>query len=197
MSDIGCLFSIFVGLSVINANEPLNKKEVHDLYIDGEFKKVSFILEEYRKNHQNLSKKDKIFIYKHLSVVYAANPDTRDKGEVYMFQLLKILPTALLIDMYISENIQLIFANVKKDFNKRGKYTSIQIYQEEPASAVATIDKHPQSGEIPVRSSTKSSHKKWIWWTASGLAVASGITLYIVFDKNESKDVQRIGPKND
>ena len=39
---------------------------------------------------------------KHLAVVYTANPQTREKGKYFMRRLPALLPTAKLVDMYVS-----------------------------------------------------------------------------------------------
>ena len=102
--------------------DALDRKKVNDYYFDGEFEPVILELELFIKTHPNMSKRDRIFAYKHLSVVFAADPTTRLKGESYMYQLLKLAPTIEILDMYVSDNIKSIFNNVRTDYIKTEEY---------------------------------------------------------------------------
>lgn len=59
----------------------LDKESIKELYFDGEFKAVAEGLESFLETEEDLSDEDRIFAYKYLSVVHAANPDTRKKAE--------------------------------------------------------------------------------------------------------------------
>jgi hypothetical protein len=56
------------------------------------------------------SLEDSIFIVKHLTVVYMANPATREKGKGYVFRLLELMPSVKIVDMFVSDEIDGIFA---------------------------------------------------------------------------------------
>src|SRR4051812_25047035 len=87
------------------AGEVLNQKKIHSDYNDGNFEKVITALEGFMSRNKTYTLKDSLFIVKHLAVVYSANPETREKGRYYMYQLLTIMPSAKLIDMYVSDEI--------------------------------------------------------------------------------------------
>jgi hypothetical protein len=54
------------------------------------------------------TREDSIFVFKYLSVIYAADSTTRLKAESYMVQHLRLMPTIELVDLYISDNIHAI-----------------------------------------------------------------------------------------
>jgi hypothetical protein len=90
--------------------------KVHKLYMDGEFEPAIAILESALKAQKNLSHNDSVFIFKHLGVMYAATYETRERGKLYMHQLLMVEPTAKIMDMYASDMIYMIFKNMQDEF---------------------------------------------------------------------------------
>jgi len=99
----------------------LNQKSIHDTYNDGDFDKVISIIDVFTKANKSYSRADSIFIAKHLAVVYSANPKTREKGRYYMYRMLEMMPTAELVDMFVSDEIDRIFEKVRKEFLTRQK----------------------------------------------------------------------------
>lgn len=96
--------------------EELNQKGIHELYNNGDFEKVIDVLERFQKNNPDCSFSDSVFIAKHLAVVYSAAPETREKGRYYMMRLLELVPTAKLVDMFVSEEVDRIFEKVREEF---------------------------------------------------------------------------------
>jgi len=162
----------------------LDKEAISKAYFEGDFAKVLPPLEMYRQSFpKKATREDSIFVYKYLSVIYASDSTTRKKAESYMIQLIKLMPTIELIDLYISDNIQAIFNNVKEEFTKQQLYVrNHDIYGHQLA------DTSKESGERPGKSSGKSS-KAWIGWTAVGVGVVAvaGTTYFLLSD---SKDPQ-------
>jgi hypothetical protein len=76
-------------------------------------------LEAYMRGNKTYSRADSVFIAKHLAVVYSANPVTREKGKYYMNRLLELMPSAKLVDMYVSDEIDRIFDKVREEFLSR------------------------------------------------------------------------------
>jgi len=182
-------------VSGINQDGSLNKKVVGEFYFDGDFDKVIDALEHFRKNNPDASDKDKIFMYKYLSVVYAARQETRDKGESYMYQLLKLVPTATLIDMYISDNIKSIFKNVKEEYQERLSYMNKADSTKQSEAEIGKSETHTAPEPVqPVKSSEKKSakSKKWVWWTVGGVAIAAVVVTFIVVGMGEKDKVQVI-----
>ncbi|GEM_PF-1260579 len=110
----------------INADGSLDKPTISKAYFEGEFWTVINALEAFRKTGMKAGREDSIYTFKYLSVVYAADPTTRKKGESYMYQLIKMMPTIDLIDLYISDNIESIFKKVKSDYEKVEKVHSME-----------------------------------------------------------------------
>lgn len=166
----------------------LDKDAISHAYFEGEFNKVLPPLEMYRQSvPANSTREDSIFVFKYLSVIYAAEPSTRARAESYMVQLLKLMPTIELIDLYISDNIQAIFKDVKKSFMEQQEY----------------VREHDQFGRpIPDSSRTgdgkssngRKSSRKWVWWTLGGVGTAAVATTayYTLRDDGDPKPT-RVG----
>lgn len=105
-------------LKGINADGSLDKTVISKAYFEGEFWTVINALEAFRKSGVPATREDSVYAFKYLSVVYAADPETRKKAESYMYQLIKMMPTIDLLDLYISDNIESIFQKVKSDYER-------------------------------------------------------------------------------
>ena len=178
------------------AATPLDQKKVHVAYEDGDFDAVTKSLESFLASNKNHSRQDSLFIAKHLAVVYSANPKTREKGKYYMYRLLEMLPSAKLVDMYVSDEIDRIFEKVREEFTYRQKNFGVDSTQMLiPEKAPATASNQPpaekktrtlQTENKPVTSQAASqSNKKTNWtpyWIAAGAtgAVAVGVTAYLM-----------------
>ena len=84
-------------------------------------------------------------IAKHLAGVYSAHPATREKGRYYMHRLLELVPSAKLVDMYVSEEIDRIFDKVREEFLARqrsfgGAYFGFGLDGFEPYQQVSRFD---------------------------------------------------------
>ena len=156
----------------------LDKDAISKSYFEGDFSRILPPLETYRQAFpKTATKDDSIFVYKYLSVIYAADPSTRKKAESYMVQLLKLTPTIELLDMYISDQISAIFNGVRSDFERQQKYVrEHDIYGH---NAADTARAAPMTG-----GTGKKSSKAWIGWTAAGVGAAAivGTTIYLIND---------------
>jgi hypothetical protein len=101
------------------APRPLDRARVHGLYQDGEFEKVVRELAGYGKGACACTRDDSVFAEKHLAVVLAANPVTRELGRYHMHRLLELAPRADLLDMYIGEEVDGVFEKVRKEYALR------------------------------------------------------------------------------
>lgn len=144
----------------------LDKEAISNAYFEGEFSRVLPPLEAYRSSFPgNATKEDSIFVYKYLSVIYAADLTKRQRAESYMVQLIKLMPTIELIDLYISDNIESIFKNVKQNYAHQKAY--VQSYDEYGRSKKPINDSGHQGSEI------KKTHSNlWIWWVIGGAGSA-------------------------
>ncbi|MBF0431090.1 MAG: hypothetical protein HQK83_07420 [Fibrobacteria bacterium] len=169
---------------------PINQAQIKAAYLEGEFEKIRTELETYRKTNPNSSQEDKIFMFKYLGVVYATDANTKDKAESYMYQLLKLAPNIELLDMYVSEKINLMFQDVKNEYKRRKQYT--QQYDEygrpksistKSSSALSNVTE-----TVPVQS--KKQPKKnaaWIGWTLGCLAVATAVTIFLLLSQDRGE----------
>jgi hypothetical protein len=162
----------------------LDKDAISHAYFEGEFSRVLPPLEMYRQSFPASSTKDdSIFVYKYLSVIYAADPSTRNKGESCMVQLIKMKPTIELIDLYISDNIAAIFKDVKQNYLHQQQYVrEHDLLGNEKTDT--TVAKAPP----------KARSHKWIWWTASAVSVAAIATTAVVLLDDESSPQKSFEP---
>lgn len=164
----------------------LDQKAIHEKYNDGDFDAVILAIEKFRQGHASYSRTDSTFIAKHLAVVYSANPATREKGKYYMYQLLEMLPSAKLVDMYVSDEIDRIFEKVREEFVARQQSFGVDSTQMNiPHKAPVT----PTLGQVARREPEQTSQSKatgskshttyWMAGAAAGIA-AAGVIVYFV-----------------
>ena len=92
----------------------LDQRLIHGYYSDGEFDRVIRSLTDYGKGC-TCSREDSVFAEKHLAVVLAANPSTRELGRYHMFLMLDLAPGADLLDMFVGEEVDAVFEKVRKE----------------------------------------------------------------------------------
>lgn len=180
------------------AHAPLEQKRIHATYNDGNFDAVIRDIENFQKTHSSYSTSDSIFIAKHLAVVYSANPATREKGKYYMFRLLEMLPSAKLIDMYVSDEIDRIFDKVREEFTNHQKDFGVDttrmsmperapVNQVNPETAAA---KPAEKKPLAAKSDPEGGKgNKAIWIAAGAGTVAVGLAaVYFLSTPNSSKE---------
>jgi hypothetical protein len=177
------------------SRDDLDQKRIHSDYNDGNFEKVVAALEGYMATHKTYSFQDSVFIAKHLAVVYSANPDTREKGKYYMYRLLTLLPSAKLVDMYVSDEIDRIFDKVREEFVSRqrgfGVDTARIAVPEKAPTGSRGKEPGPQGKEPPpdpeVSASRKGPKGHTGLWIAGGAAVAAAglATAYFMLQGEE------------
>jgi hypothetical protein len=155
----------------------LDRLGVHAAYEDGEFEQVTGMIQEFTSKSKVYSHADSIFIAKHLAVVYSANPDTREKGKYYMYKMLELMPSAHLIDMYVSEEIDRIFEKIRMEFEIRQKSLG--------RSAVKEVKGESSTQPLQPESKPSKSYKKTIYWVAGGVGVAALVTGFLLLSRDE------------
>ena len=170
----------------------LDKNAISHAYFEGDFHRILPPLEAWRVSRTPKAREDSIFVFKFLSVLYAVDSTTHNKAESYMVQLLKLMPTIELVDMYLPDDIEDRFNNVKERYLKQQEYarhhdalgrplkdSTLEKGKPEPKPA----KEKPAQGK-PARSST------WVWWTAGGvgLAAAVAVTYYALQDESKPQD---------
>lgn len=137
------LFAAAVALAVPSAASPrpaahpLDRARVHGLYQEGEFEKLVRELSAYGKGECSCTRDDSAFAEKHLAVVLAANPSTRELGRYHMFRLLDLSPHADLLDMYVGEEVDGVFEKVRKEHDLRAADAKPPAKPRIPAHAAA------------------------------------------------------------
>ncbi len=187
----------------------VDQEYIHRMYNDGEFRAVLDSLEPIMARPQKFAHEDSVFIAKHLAVIYSADPAQREKGRYYMYRLLELVPSAKLLDMYASEEINRIFDNTKEEYSARKLAATgapvTASKNDSSAHLTATIAPAPPRNsptvaatpvkEAPVsarstppvarsaapESAQHSSSKAWLW-AGAGLAVVAvgGAALYVL-----------------
>lgn len=174
--------------------DALDQKGLHAAYNEGDFEKVVGLIEAFTKANTTYVRADSITIAKHLAVVYSANPKTREKGRYYMYRLLEMMPSAELVDMFVSDEIDRIFEKVRREFMVRQKgvgVDSARISLPEnrspepgPGAQAATA---AGSGPIeyaspaggPSREYMKAASAEESFWKRNGFWIAGGVGLAV------------------
>jgi hypothetical protein len=200
----GILFSVLILCAVAvhaappeagTASDKLDQKRIHADYNDGNFEKVIASLEGFMAAHKTYSLADSVFIAKHLAVVYTANPATREKGKYYMYRLLAMLPSAKLIDMYVSDEIDRIFDKVREEFMTRQKSFGVDTARVSVPAQSPSRDAHeaplasapaaPRPRPAAAEERKPASGNKAVYLAAGGTAlVALGVAAYFVFTES-------------
>lgn len=172
----------------------LDTAKLHATYLDGDFDKAIQAMEAALKSKRKMSHADSVFIFKHLGVMYAATPATREKGRYYMAQLIYVEPTAKILDMYASDMIYLIFRNVQEEFeHKHPQVAAPAADTSKPVAAAAG----PTT--VPVASSARpsGSKSKTLYWVTGGAVVAAGAVglLIVLLDDPKPRTHQIVVPE--
>ncbi len=176
------------------AKETLDQGRIHDLYNNGDFDPVVTVIEAFVQRNKTYSLSDSIFIAKHLAVVYSANPATREKGKYYMFRLLELLPSAKLVDMYVSDEVDRIFDKVREEFMVRQHGFGVD------TSHISLPNRPKQDPE----GTSQSKNHIVLWSCVGGGVVLATVGTFLLFNtqngesaaKPEPVDVKVITPKN-
>lgn len=171
--------------------EVLDQKRIHYEYNEGNFEAVTAALEGYMSRNRTYPHSDSVFIAKHLAVVYSANSATREKGKYYMYRLLELLPSAKLVDMYVSDEIDRIFDKVREEFlaRQRGfgmdtaRITLPERRSAQPAQPAQPVQSQPAPSGRPGKSRAGT-----VFWIGGGVALAAaGTAFYILSQEPESE----------
>ncbi len=166
-------------------------------YNEGNFEEVIRIIQDFQKANSSYSRQDSIVIAKHLSVVYTANPATRELGQKYMHDLLRMMPSAELVDMYVSDEIYRIFDRVRKEFSLRQAADDEISGAPEPkpvSTTQAASEKPSGSIDNTPGTSEKNSNAKYYWIAGSAALVTAGVTAYLLSTEPEPEDKIHVVP---
>ena len=128
----------------------LDQVRVHAYYHDGEFDKVIRELEAFQKSGRTCSHAESLFVEKHLAVVYAANPGTRELGRYHMFRILDLAPASDLLDMFVGEEVGGVFEKVGKEYALRNAAKPAMARTNPPSPAnAAPVSARPAAPKAP------------------------------------------------
>jgi len=202
-------FSVYAATSFgIRPDGKLNQPEISRAYKESDWDQVQSVLETYlkRKTDSQISDEEKVFAYKNLGVIYAADSVTHTRAESYFNRLLDIAPTAEIIDMYPSKKILAFFREVrndhetqlsynpKNDLNNRKKPSN----EAGPASITPmgndTMSTRNERAPQPISKrqiKSKDNNGSWLWWAAGAAAVGAGVSVYVLSQKQpETRHVE-------
>lgn len=166
-----------------NLDGTLDKAIISKAYFEGDFNRIIPPLEAWRQGiAENKTRDDSIFVFKYLSVIYAANPSTKERSRSFMFQLLTLAPTIEILDMYASDEIERAFHAVKQEFKERNEYISTHDHlgKERPKHAPST----------PATANPRES-QKWVWWAVGGVgAIAIVVVSYYALHMDSDKPAE-------
>lgn len=174
------------------ATVPLNETKVHQAYEDGDFETMIAIIASFTRTHPVYSKADSICITKHLAVIYAANPATREKGKNYMFRLLDLMPSASILDMFVSDEIDHIFEKTREEYVMRqkrlGRLPLTHVESNQFARDPVTKGQPSTQNSVNARVSPK------VYWFAGGAALvaATGTLIYVLASNTHATSPQDI-----
>lgn len=166
------------------APEVLDQKRIHYEYNEGNFDAVIADLERFMSRHKTYSHADSVFIAKHLAVVYSANTATREKGKYYMYRLLELLPSAKLVDMYVSDEIDRIFDKVREEFMTRQASFGVDTARVALPARPARDTAAPLPVDRPARPRKEGGSLKPAMWIGGGVALATATAAFILMNRD-------------
>jgi tetratricopeptide (TPR) repeat protein len=196
-------FLLLAGNSGIFAAE-LPYSKIKNLYNEGEFEKIRLTLDDFlKKSGKAAQPKEKIFAYKYLGVIYAAEPEGYPLAETYFYQMLTLAPNAHISDMYVSSTIENLFNKTQARFQRENRVNSE--FDEfgnrrAPLDTGMAVAPAKRDSTIPIRPRKTDSipaqrplpHKErtisaWTWVLGGGVVlIAAGLYWYLSQEKNES-----------
>jgi hypothetical protein len=174
------LFSLGIFLAFIpTMGAGLDQRGIHAAYNDGDFENALKSINQFTTANKTYSHADSLFLFKHLAVMYTANPKTLEKGKYFMFRMLEIQPSADLVDMFVSDEMDRTFEKVRKEFTVRQKNSGVdstQIALSDKTSTqpvVATTAPPPTQAEPRVEPKRRSMDPVWFWVAGGAVAVGA------------------------
>ncbi len=186
-------YLVFLVISIFNLStafsDPfkpavLDQERIHAWYYAGKVDSAARAMEIFQQKSKTYSRSDSLFLTKYLGVIYSMTPLDREKGRAMLAGLLALDASASIEDMFAPPEVDSVFNTLK------AKPASSQIAASKPASARSESlpsggpDKGKQVSAIGVK-----SHRKQMFWIASGLAAATALgvaTYYVVSAEPES-----------
>ena len=171
----------------------LDHERIHAIYNEGDFEHVVAAIDSFTHSGKKYGYNDSVFICKHLAVIYTANPATREKGKGYMYLLLTLVPSAKIVDMFVSDEIDRIFERVREEFvikrKLMGKAAPTQLESNRYAVGKLSVPDSEPIASKPAKASAVKGKPKTVYWLAAGGVAAISVLGYLYFLRPEKKDV--------
>jgi hypothetical protein len=174
----------------------LDQSTLNKAYKESDWDQVTQALEGYlrRNGDSKVSVEERIFAYKYLGVIYAADSLSRSKAESYFTRLLNLSPDESIVDLYPSKRVKDLFQDVRNEKEELSDYArrrgapadgiGVRKSSGEPAgdlqrdSMPSFAARNPAREPVPIQrrptqSQVKESKSTWVWWTV-GIAAAAG-----------------------
>jgi hypothetical protein len=199
----------------IRKDGKLDQAAIAKGFKDSDWDEVRNTLESYlrRNGDSRVAVEERIFAYKYLGVIFAADSVTRTRAESYFNRLLDLSPTIEIVDMYASKKISDFFHEVKREYENQKSYANQHdAYGRKNKELVSgkSLDSNSDQGQDSMPTLGGSSHppqpiprrkgaelenpngSSWVWWTV-GIAAVTGVgasVFYLTQDKAPERQVE-------
>jgi hypothetical protein len=179
----------------------LEQERIHAIYSEGDFDGVIAAIDSFTQANRTFSHGDSVFIAKHLAVVYTANPATREKGKNYMFRLLSLLPSAKIVDMFVSDEIDHIFERVREEYDIKmralGKQSQTRPEADRFATKKMTAEENPErqpaaEPKMKLADKKEKSSSHVFLFVAGGVTIAAVAAYYLLQPEKPADKVYAI-----
>lgn len=174
----------------------LDQSTLNKAYKESDWDQVTQALEGYlrRNGDSKVSVEERIFAYKYLGVIYAADSLSRSKAESYFTRLLNLSPDESIVDLYPSKRVKDLFQDVRNEKEELSDYARRRGAPSDAPAVNKTRGDKPNEPSLdsmpslasrtpvrepvpiqrrPTQSQVKESKSTWVWWTV-GIAAAAG-----------------------
>jgi hypothetical protein len=194
----------------IDKDGEIDQIAIGSAYKNSDWDEARTALEGYlkRKGDRNIAIDERIFAYKYLGVILAADSLTRARSESYFHRLLDLSPKIEILDLFASKKINDFFQDVKRDHENQKVYssnfdayghetktsnTNWQMGSQGTAPDSTTVLTKTHQSLQPIRKAAnleKDRGQAWVWWTVGVAAVAGvGATTFYLTQDNAPKRV--------
>ncbi len=165
----------------------IDQKAIHSAYNEGDFDAVIRLTNQFTSGKASYIRSDSLFVFKHLAVVYSANPETREKGKYFMYRMLEMFPSAELVEMYVSDDVDRIFDKVRKEFMTRQKNFGVDTTQISLPQKAGSASASPMSETAGAKPKKGGMNPIWYWVAGGAVAVGAGVTAVLLMQSDEGE----------
>ncbi len=178
----------------------LDQPTLEKAYKESEWDQVTKLLEGYLRNKgdSRVSQEERIFAYKYLGVICAADSLSRSKAESYFTRLLNLSPDEDIVDLFPSRRVKDLFLEVKRENEELKRYSSrpkTSVRDSMPTVTAISTTQRDTVRFTPKQSKPNIQEPKstWIWWTV-GIAAATGagVGAYYLSSNEPEKSVETL-----